>query len=472
MQVRPVTTTNGSGGEIRPGIEDVPAHLDVPSGVVQARKEWEALREAFAREGFEEVRFSLTKFRRIGLDAAPVLVPVLRNSMEEADRLLAFAALAHAVPGTPVEDLEGMVLTQASDEVLADPGRALASAGLVDPGRAKKVVAILALGSPALPWGIELLGSFLERGGTSEDTETLLLAVRSVKQAGGSEATRLLVSLLAKPLAQEVKQEIASMLAEDPPPGLGTELERMLVGAQSIEDKVLLAAILTQVAFQEGSAIRLTEKMKDELRPVLAATLADVHAGDALKAQTIRALAGLEDEAALTAIVEAMKTLVTPDLVQVAGEELGRHAGRAHGYMLVEGFTGERYNVNEIHRLGAALEIAERTRANDLRVKAIETGLPYLRTLLLETPHGSLKQQAMRVLVAMGPQTANPVLWDVAASGTEKQPEVRMRALSYLQETGGPPEARALEQLEARESDQKVKDRIHRAIEGILARGK
>ena len=105
LDARSVTTTNASGGEIRPGIDDVPARLDVPSGVVLARKEWDTIREAFAREGFDEVRFSLTKFRRIGLDAAPVLVPVLRNSVEEADRLLAFAALAHAVPGAPVDPL-------------------------------------------------------------------------------------------------------------------------------------------------------------------------------------------------------------------------------------------------------------------------------------------------------------------------------------------------------------------------------
>ncbi|GEM_PF-4206993 len=471
LEAQPVTTTNASGGEIRPGLEDVPAHLDVPSGVVLARREWEALREAFAREGFDEIRFSLTKFRRLGLDAAPVLVPVLRNSVDEADRLLAFAALAHAVPAAPVEGLGSMVLSAAADEVLADPGRALASAALVDQNRGPKVVALLALGSPSLPWGIDLLARFLESSGTNEETELLLLAVRSASQAGGPEATRLLVSLLAKPLPPDVKEEVAEMLAEDASAGIGAELERMLISAQTIEDKVLLAAILTRVAMKEGASIRLTEKMKTELRPVLASTLTAPNAGDALKAQALRALGGLEDEGALTAIVEALKSLVTPDLVQIAGEELGRHGGRAHGYMLVEGFTGERYNVNEIHRLGAALEIAERTRANDLRVKVIDVGLPYLRRILLETPHGSLKMQSLNVLVTMGSQTANPILWDVAASG-EQQTEVRLRALAHLQDSGGPPEAHALEQLGARETDQKIKDRIQQTIARILSRGK
>lgn len=472
QDAQPVTTTSASGGEIRPGIEDVPARLDVPSGVVLARKEWDALREAFAREGFDEVRFSLTKFKRIGLDAAPVLVPVLRNSVEEADRLLAFAALAHAVPAATDESLEQMVLSAAADEVIADPGRALASAALVDADRGRKVVALLALGSPSLPWGIDLLARFIETSGTSEETELLLLAVRSASQTGGAEATRLLVSLLAKPLPPDVKEEVASMLAEDDSPGLGAELERMLVSAQTPEDKVLLAAILTRVAMREGATVRLTEKMKEELRPVLTAALLARGSGDGLKAQALHALGGLDDEGSLTAIVEAMKSLVTPDLVQIAGEELGRHGGRAHGFMLVESFKGERYNVNEIHRLAAALEIADRTRANDLRGRVIEAGLPYLRRLLLETPHGSLKQQALRVVVSMGPQTANPILWDVAANGNEKQSDVRLRALRYLQETGGPPEAHALEQLAAREQDQKLKDGIQKAIEGILARGK
>lgn len=471
MEAQPVTSTSEYGGQIRPSMDDVPARLDVPCGVVQARREWDALREAYAREGFEEIRFSLTKFRRIGLDAAPVLVPVMRKSTDDADRLLAFAALANAVHAPQAESLEEMVLSEAANDALADPGRALASSALVDARRAMRVVAILALGSPALPWGIDLLDDYIESAGASEETELLLMAVRSVSQSGGSEATRLLVSLLARPLALDVKEEVALLLTDNPPPGLDAELERLLTTTQSNEDKVILASVLTQVASKEGSTVRLTEKMKADLRPVLVATVTSPNSADALKAQAIRALSGLDDEDSLTALVSALRTLVTPDLVQIAGEELGRRGDRAHGYMLVEGFTSERFNVNEIYRLGAAIEIAERTRANELRTKAIEVGLPYLKKLLLETPHASLKQQALGVLVEMGSLAANPVLWDVIANGRER-PEVRLRALSHFQETGGPSEARALEQLEAHEQDQKVKDRIRMARERILSRSK
>ncbi len=465
-------TSDPSAGEIRPGRDDVPSHLKLPAGTVQAEKEWSALKDIWTRESLDELPIVLARFRAIGLDAAPVLVPVLRNSQDDGERLLALAALARALPETSPEDLGAMVLAQALGEALADPGRALATSVLLEGHpRPEKTLVLVALATPNLPWGIDLLARYLDQGATSEETDLLLLAVRSATSAGGPEATRLLVSLLARPFSSQVKEEVVAQLAEHPGEGLAGEIERMLTSAQSMEDKVLLGGLLTQMAMREGSTVRLTDGMKNSLRPVLAATLTEPRVSDALRAQAIHALGGLGDEQSLQALVDAMKTLVTPDLVQIASEELGRHAERAQGYMLVDGFKGEEYKVNEIYRLSAAIDIAERTRANDLRMQAIEKGAPYLRRILLETTHGSIKLEAMNTLVRMGPGTANQVLWDVAANPNEK-PLVRMHALSHLQETGGPSEAEALAQLEQRETNQQLKDRMHETREKLLSRGR